>query len=90
MVVTGCGWEGRSEARSWVCWTASCLPRRGSAYRASGDARLATLISDLLDEESRTEGEAYDVLLLTGIDDPRTIRLQAPVANDTVTESGKP
>ena len=60
------------------------------ARLASGDARLATLISDLLDEESRTEGEAYDVLLLTGIDDPRTIRLQAPVANNTVTGSGKP
>ena len=61
-----------------------------SARRASGEAELASLIEYLLDQESRTDGEAYDVLLLTGTDDPRTVRLEAPIANDTVTESGKP
>jgi hypothetical protein len=30
------------------------------------------------------------VLLLTPGDAPRTIRLQAPITNDTVTASGKP
>jgi hypothetical protein len=34
--------------------------------------------------------EAYDVLLLTPRDASRTIRLQAPITNDTVTASGKP
>jgi hypothetical protein len=60
------------------------------ALRASGEAELATLIEHLLDQRSRTDGEAYDVLLLTGADDPRTVHLQTPIANDTVTESGKP
>jgi hypothetical protein len=47
-------------------------------------------MEELLAEESRDEGGAYDVLLLTTADDPRTIRLRAPVVNDTVTQSGKP
>jgi hypothetical protein len=61
-----------------------------SARRAGGEAELASLIEILLDERGRTDGEAYDVLLLTGPADPKTVHLQAPVANDTVTESGKP
>jgi hypothetical protein len=61
-----------------------------SARRVSGEAELASLIEYLLDQRGRTDGEAYDVLLLTGPDDPRTVHLQAPIANDTVTESGKP
>jgi Caspase domain/ATPase family associated with various cellular activities (AAA)/AAA lid domain len=61
-----------------------------SARRASGEDELASLIDHLLDEGSRTEGEAYDVLLLTSTDDPKTVRLPAPIANDTITQSGKP
>jgi len=61
-----------------------------SALRASGEAQLASLIETLLGKRSRTNGEAYDVLLLTPADDPRTVRLETPIANDTVTESGKP
>ncbi len=60
------------------------------AVRAVGEAELAGLIESLLDEQSRTDGEAYDVLLLTPADDPKTVRLEAPITNDTVTESGKP
>jgi len=60
------------------------------ALRARGDAELAALIDGVLDREERTDGEAYDVLLLTGPDEPGTIRLQVPIANDKVTESGKP
>jgi hypothetical protein len=61
-----------------------------AARRASGGMLIASLIETLLAEESRTEGQAYDVLLLTPGDDPRTTRLQAPITNDTVTSSGKP
>lgn len=61
-----------------------------SALRASGEADLGGLIETLLDERSRNEGEAYDILLLTPVDDQRTVRLGAPIANDKVTESGKP
>jgi len=61
-----------------------------SARRAYGETELASLIEYLLDQDSRTDGEAYDVLLLTSADDPKTVRLEAPIANDTVTESGKP
>lgn len=65
-------------------------PDEANARRANGETELASLIDHLLDEGSRTEGGAYDVLLLTGTDDPETVRLQAPIVNDTVTESGKP
>ena len=51
-----------------------------SVRRASGEAELASLIEYLLDERGRTDGEAYDVVLLTGPDDPGTVHLQAPVA----------
>lgn len=42
-----------------------------NAGRASGEAELASLIEYLLNEESRTDGEAYDVLLLTAPMTPR-------------------
>jgi hypothetical protein len=61
-----------------------------STRRANGEAELASLIEYLLDNDTRTDGEAYDVLLLTRSDDPKTVRLEAPIVNDTVTESGKP
>jgi hypothetical protein len=65
-------------------------PAEAIARRASGETEVADLIDYLLSEGSRTENESYDVLLLTGPDDPQTVRLQAPIANDTFTESGKP
>lgn len=65
-------------------------PAEAITRRAIGETEVADLIDHLLDEGSRTDGESYDVLLLTGPDDPQTVRLQAPITNDTVTESGKP
>lgn len=65
-------------------------PAEAAARRTSGETEVADLIDHLLGDGSRTENESYDILLLTGPDDPRTVRLQAPIANDTVTESGKP
>jgi len=48
-----------------------------------------SLIEGLLERGGRTDGEAYDVLLLSSPDDPRTVHLQAPITNDKVTESGR-
>lgn len=61
-----------------------------NARLTDGDTQVAALINDILDDEDRTEGDAYDILLLTSSDDPRTIRLKGPIVNDTVTGSGKP
>ena len=58
--------------------------------QAQGQDRVAGLIQTLLREGSRIEGETYDVILLTGPDDPRTVRLAAPIMNDTVTAAGRP
>ncbi len=65
-------------------------PAEAIARRASGQTEVADLIDHLLSDGSRTENESYDVLLLTGPDDPQTVHLKAPITNDTVTESGKP
>lgn len=61
------------------------------ARRAGGDEATAALIETLLAEGLRTEGEAYGVLHLSGVDDAETVTLKAPVANDTTTiTTGKP
>jgi hypothetical protein len=65
-------------------------PAEAIARRASGQAEVADLIDHLLSEDSKTENESYDVLFLTGPDDPQTVHLRAPITNDTVTASGKP
>jgi len=56
----------------------------------TGDPEVATVIRALLAAGTRVDGDAYDVLLLTGPDDAATIRLAQPVVNDTTTASGKP
>ncbi|MFN0281303.1 MAG: hypothetical protein ACKVZ6_04965 [Kineosporiaceae bacterium] len=56
----------------------------------AGDPEVATVIRALLAAGTRVDGDAYDVLLLTGPDDAATIRLPQPVVNDTTTASGKP
>lgn len=61
-----------------------------SALRASGEPELADLTETLLGQRGRADSEAYDVLLLTPVGDPGTVRLEGPIANDTVTASGKP
>jgi hypothetical protein len=58
--------------------------------KAQGQSELADLIEALLSKDTRVEGEAYDILLLTRPDDLQTIKLARPIANDMTTESGKP
>jgi len=59
------------------------------ARRAAGETDVGDLIERLLDDGSRTEGEPYCILLLTGADDPGTVVLPHTVQNDTVTASGR-
>lgn len=64
--------------------------RQEAANRAAaGEQRMATLINQLLDDGSRLEGEAYGVMFLSGYDDPATVRLEAPIDNDSKAESGR-
>jgi len=58
--------------------------------RSNGETELADMIDLLLGQGLRIEGESYDVLFLSGPDDPRTIRLPGPIRNDTVTAAGRP
>ena len=51
---------------------------------------LAQLITAVLDDGARDEGDAHAVMLLSRPDDPDTVRLTAPIVNDTVTAAGKP
>lgn len=59
------------------------------ARRTSGEAEVGDLIDRLLDEDSRTDGEPYCIVLLTNADDPSTVVLPHAVQNDTVTSSGR-
>jgi nucleotide-binding universal stress UspA family protein len=63
-----------------------------AASRRSGsevDRRVGEVIQMLLADGPREEGEQYQVFLLSGPEDPDTVRLDRPIANDTVTESGR-
>ncbi len=59
------------------------------ARRTSGETEVGDLIDRLLDEDSRTDGEPYCIVLLTNADDPSTVILPHAVQNDTVTSSGR-
>jgi hypothetical protein len=67
--------------------------RQEAASRRSGsetDRQVGEVIELLLADGPREEGEQYQVFLLSGPEDPDTIRLDRPITNDTVTESGRP
>lgn len=62
-------------------------------YRASDDQTdqtIGRLIDELLADSPRTPGESYQVFLLSGRDDERTLVLPQPVRNTTRNRSGKP
>jgi hypothetical protein len=58
--------------------------------RDAEEHRLAELIDRVLTDRVRVEGDSHGVVLLSGPDDGDTVQLNAPVVNDTKTESGKP
>jgi hypothetical protein len=63
-----------------------------AASRGLGSAverRIGEVIELLLADGPREEGEQYEVFLLSGPEDPDTLRLDAPIMNDTVAESGR-
>jgi len=57
------------------------------ARRAAGEQEVGDLIDRLLNDGPRTEGSLYGVLLLSGPDDPATVRLAHAVQNDTTTRA---
>ena len=73
------------EHRSSVLFTHA----EASARRSNGERELGDLIDALLEDGSRTDGEHYGVLLLSGPQDPDTVVLANPIENDTVSAAGK-
>ena len=57
--------------------------------RDRGEVELADLVERALQIGAHVEGEAYGVFLLSAADAPDTVRLAAPIVNDTVTATGK-
>ena len=52
--------------------------------------KMGALIDRLLEETTRKEGTAYKVVFLSLPDSPDTLRLERPIRNDLVSQSGKP
>jgi hypothetical protein len=50
---------------------------------------LATVIARMLADGARTHGSAHGVILLSGPHDNDTVKLDAPVVNDTTTQAGR-
>jgi hypothetical protein len=64
-----------------------------AAARAAGsetDRLISSVIELLLADGPREVGKQYQVFLLSGPEDPDTVRLARPIVNDTVAESGRP
>jgi hypothetical protein len=64
-----------------------------AAARAAGSATdrlISGVIELLLADGPREEGKQYQIFLLSGPEDPDTVHLAQPIANDTVAESGRP
>jgi hypothetical protein len=57
---------------------------------SNSDRMISEVIQALLDDGTREEGKQYQVFLLSWPEDPDTVRLAQSIANDTVTESGRP
>jgi len=54
------------------------------------DRLMGEVIRTLLADGPREEGKQYQVFLLSGPEDPDTVRLAQSITNDTVAESGRP
>lgn len=64
---------------------------RAIELREAGQTGLATAIEAFLDlpQERDREDRPWQVFLLTGVEDERTIRLTAPIENTTTTTAGR-
>jgi hypothetical protein len=63
-----------------------------AAARSGGSATdrlVGEVIQALLADGTREEGKQYQVFLLSGPEDRDTVRLAQPIANDTLTASGR-
>lgn len=70
-----------------VSFTSAEADRRRAG--SSTDRLIGEAIEMDLSEGPREEGKQYQVFLLTGPNDPRTVRLSSPIVNDTLSESGR-
>jgi hypothetical protein len=59
------------------------------ALRHRRDIRVGDLVDRLLDVGPRIEATSYGVMLLSAPEDPATLRLDAPICNDSVAASGR-
>jgi len=57
---------------------------------SDADRLIAQVIEEDLAEGTREDGHPYQVFLLSGPEESGTVRLSQSIANDTVTESGRP
>jgi hypothetical protein len=73
-------------------WLPSVLFTAGEAegWRARGHDRMAVLIERLLRAGPRTDGESFGVMLLSAPEDQATVRLAAPIVNDSRSPRGTP
>ena len=53
------------------------------------DVEVADLVVRALDERRKPEGTLSKVFLLSGPDDPETVRLEASIANDATDANGR-
>ena len=60
-----------------------------ASRRAQGDHEVADLIDSLLSNGTRTDGDSYGILLLTGPSESGTVVLPQLIKNDTVTATGR-
>lgn len=54
------------------------------------DQRIGEVIESTLTAGTRDTGQQYQVFVLSGPDDPDTVKLSEPVINDTLSAAGKP
>lgn len=69
--------------------TVSFSPDGVQQLREAGDDRAADIVESLMSAGTRDLGGSYGIVLLSGQDDPRTVRLKSPIINDTITASGR-
>jgi hypothetical protein len=72
----------------FVPFTAAEVARRRSG--SDQDRRIAEAIEALNEGGRREEGATHQIFVLSGPEDPGTVRLSRPIVNDTVATSGRP
>ncbi len=74
-----------------LSWTPNIIFDRETIERCRslGEEAMATVISRVLEDGARSDGDAHGVMLLSPHDGTDTVQLTAPIDNDTKTASGR-